>query len=95
MTAPPTPRPQKGQGPWCTEDLDRWWVVADSPADALAAVVDVDADLLPDYFGWTVTIEPVLIAWAEEYNGEETVIDEQRYETDATVRAWRIVVDDR
>lgn len=92
---PPTQRPEKGQGPWCTEDLEKWWVVADSPADALREAESIADPLFPDYFGWKVTIEPVLIAWSEEYNGHEVEIEEQPYETEATVQAWRIMVEDR
>lgn len=93
---PPTPRPEAGQGPWCTDDLDKWWVVADSPPDALKAVADVGTtDLFPRYSGWKVTVEPVLIAWSENYNGEEVCIDEQPYDTEATTEAWRITLVDR
>jgi hypothetical protein len=72
--------------------MKRWWVVADRPQDALAIVDGLDEDAMPIYFGWSATVTPVLIAWAPDFDGEEVCIDEQPYETETTVEAWRVEV---
>lgn len=92
---PPTQSPQPGQGPWCDLNFDSWWVVADSPSEALAAIEAVDAEVFPIYFGWRAIVERVCIRWAtaEEWD-DETEIMECRYSTDeGAVEAWRIRVE--
>lgn len=92
---PPTPTPQAGQGPWCSTDLSRWWVIADTPEEAVRLVRSTDADTLPDYFGWMLTLRPVQICWVdqEDWNGENEVREAQVDDSDR-VDAWRLDVED-
>ena len=91
---PPTMRPQPGQGPWCDPDGHQWWIVAEHPDHAVAALRDIDADVLPDYFGWRLIVEPVLIRWVdpEEWN-EETEIVECLSDYPWHSQAWKLTVE--
>lgn len=87
--------PQVTDGPWQSIGGDTWWVVAERPDQAFAAVAREDSDAFPIYFGWTATIERVCIRWAVEPH-EEREIEECKYSTDAgAVEAWRITIEDR
>lgn len=89
---PPTPLPEAGQGPWFNENEHRWWVVADSAADALREV-DRCAEL-PKYFGWRAIVEPCVIRWFYDEDEGEWGVDEDRYADEETnVEAWRITVE--
>lgn len=84
---PPTEIPERGQGPWCSEDLDMWWVVADSAPEALALVLAMMPMRSSSY-----TIEEVLIEWHEDYNGDELVIEETLDDEGGAVDAWKVTV---
>lgn len=92
--SPPTATPEAGQGPWCDPNFNSWWCVAPSPADALAFIQGVDADVFPIYFGWHAEVKRVHIRWVKPEDwDEETEIEECAYSTDeGAVEAWRVRV---
>jgi hypothetical protein len=94
---PPTPKPEAGQGPWCDENLGKWWIVADGPQDALAVIDSLTTNAFPCYFGWTVTVQPCLIQWAHDYNGDEVCVEEVSVyrDEDTITEAWRVTIENR
>lgn len=89
---PPTTRPEAGQGPWHDEVSGKWWVVADRPQDAIAAIDSVDPDAMPRYFGWMLLAAPCLIRWSPDYDGDELCIVEGDGSDDeeTTAEGWRV-----
>jgi hypothetical protein len=92
---PPTPTPEAGQGPWCNEELTRWWVVCEHPDEAVAAVRSLDAEVFPIYFGWTITVERKCFRWVDPADwNEENEIVECMSSDEGAVEGWRVTVDD-
>lgn len=97
VPVPPTAKPEAGQGPWCDDNLGRWWIVADRPQDALALIDSLTDDAFPCYFGWKVTVEPCLIQWHHAYDGDEDCIEEVGVyrDEDTIAEAWRVTIEGR
>jgi hypothetical protein len=81
-------------GPWCSEDDGdpRWWVIAEDPPAALAAVPEPNA--FPIYFGWRAIVERVCIRWAGP-EGEPGAINVAEFDDDDTAEVWQITLEGR
>jgi hypothetical protein len=87
--------PTKDEGPWQSVDGDRFWCVADSASEAMAAFDGIDAD--PGYYGVKLTLERCCIrrvAWDDQH--EESDIEECRFSSDpGAVEGFRLTVEGR
>ncbi len=89
---PNTTEPAEGEGPWGDMDGERYWCVADSASEAMAAFDGIDCD--PGYYGVQLTLERCKIrrvAWDDQH--EEADIEECKAPNDdGAVEGWRLTV---